>query len=75
MLEAAEERSPATACGFFHVPYLPGQVAEALAQRGERRTGGVDARADSPSMELSLCVRAVEIAIAETVRASSAARV
>jgi pyroglutamyl-peptidase len=74
MLEAAEERSPTTVCGFFHVPYLPGQVAQALAQRSEGRSAA-DARADLSSMDLSLGVRAVELAIAEIVRAGRAALV
>lgn len=65
-LEAAEVRSPPFVCGFIHVPYMHEQVAQMLLRiRSEgRRTP--DQRVDLPSMALSTSLRAIEIAITET---------
>jgi pyroglutamyl-peptidase len=65
-LEATEGRAPRTVCGFIHVPYLPEQVAQALAQRRNQRAFGVE-KCEWPSMDLSMLVRAAEIAVRETV--------
>jgi pyroglutamyl-peptidase len=66
LLEAAEHRSPSPPCGFIHVPYLPEQVAERLAEVRARGQTGIDQRSDLPSMDLSKGLRAVEIAIEQT---------
>jgi pyroglutamyl-peptidase len=61
-----ERTSPATVGGFIHVPYMPEQVALMLAEtKGERRLE-LHQRSDLASMELSVQVRAVSIAIATT---------
>jgi pyroglutamyl-peptidase len=61
-LHALEQRALPCPCGFIHVPYTPEQVATMLRTgHGERR--------DLASMDLSRMIRAIEIAIAETVRA------
>jgi pyroglutamyl-peptidase len=67
-LEAAEERRPRTVCGFIHVPYLPGQVAEALAHRLKMRSMTSE-KCDWPSMELPTAIRAAEIAVRQTIQA------
>ena len=67
ILEAAEHMKPSPRCGFIHVPYLPEQVAERLAQVRAEGQQGIDQRTDLPSMDLSKSLRAVEIAIEETV--------
>jgi pyroglutamyl-peptidase len=67
-LEAAEGRLARTVCGFIHVPCLPEQIAQALAQR--RRTGAIGAdKCEWPSMDHSMLVRAAEIAVRETILA------
>jgi pyroglutamyl-peptidase len=65
-LEAADRCPPAPACGFIHLPYLPQQVAEHMASVRRQGRGKTEQRADLPSMDLSTGVRAVEIAIRET---------
>jgi pyroglutamyl-peptidase len=67
VLEAAEHMLPSPRCGFIHVPYLPEQVAERLAQVRAEGQQGIDQRTDLPSMDLAKSLRAVEIAIEETV--------
>jgi pyroglutamyl-peptidase len=72
MLGAADaaENTPA-ACGFIHLPYLPAQVAEQLQQL--RRKGELEfhQRSDFASMDLATSIRAVEIAVATSIRASA----
>jgi pyroglutamyl-peptidase len=65
-LEAAEHRTPSPSCGFIHVPYLPEQVAERLAEIRAQGQKGIDQRTDLPSMDLSKSLRAVEIALEQT---------
>jgi pyroglutamyl-peptidase len=65
-LEATEGHSPRTVCGFIHVPYLPEQVAQALVARRTSRFIPPE-KCEWPSMELSMVVRAAEIAVRETV--------
>jgi pyroglutamyl-peptidase len=64
-LEATEGHFPRTICGFIHVPYLPEQVAQALAQRKKSGLAGVE-KCEWPSMDLSTLVQAAEIAVRET---------
>ena len=64
-LEATEGRFPRTICGLIHVPYLPGQVARALARRKKPGLAGVE-KCEWPSMDLSTLVDAAEIAARET---------
>ena len=66
----AAENAPA-ACGFIHLPYLPAQVAEQLQQL--RRKGELEfhQRSDFASMDLATSIRAVEIAVATSIRASA----
>lgn len=66
-LEAAETHSPPFVCGFIHVPYMPEQVAQSLQRIRVEGRSEVDQRVDLPSMALSTSVRAIEIAITETV--------
>jgi pyroglutamyl-peptidase len=73
-LEAAEHRSPSPLCGFIHVPYLPEQVAERLAEVRAQGRKGIDHRTDLPSMDLSKSLRAVEIAIEQTARMTTVTR-
>jgi pyroglutamyl-peptidase len=68
LLEAAEHRSPIPRCGFIHVPYLPEQVAERLAEVRAKGQRGIDQQTDLPSMDLSKSLKAVEIAIEQTAR-------
>lgn len=68
-LEAIERNSPGIPCGFIHVPYTPGQVAALLADIRSGKKLEQHQRADIASMDLSITVRAVEIAIAATVKA------
>ena len=67
---AAAENTPA-ACGFIHLPYLPAQVAEQLQQL--RRKGELEfhQRSDFASMDLATSIRAIEIAVATSIRASA----
>jgi len=72
LLAAADtaENTPA-ACGFIHLPYLPAQVAEQLQQL--RRKGELEfhQRSDFASMDLATSIRAIEIAVATSIRASA----
>jgi pyroglutamyl-peptidase len=72
LLAAADtaENTPA-ACGFIHLPYLPAQVAEQLQQL--RRKGELEfhQRSDFASMDLATGIRAIEIAVATSIRASA----
>ena len=72
MLGAADaaENTPAV-CGFIHLPYLPAQVAEQLQQL--RRKGELEfhQRSDFASMDLATSIRAIEIAVATSIRASA----
>lgn len=72
LLEIAESRKTRMPCGFIHVPYMPEQVAGLLAETRSQARMEIHQRADLPSMELARSVRAVEIAIVETVRAAKA---
>jgi len=61
------ERSTTTAVGgFIHVPYMPEQVALMLAEPKRERPLELHQRSDLASMELSVQVRAVSIAVATT---------
>jgi pyroglutamyl-peptidase len=72
LLAAADtaETTPA-ACGFIHLPYLPAQVADQLQQL--RRKGELEfhQRSDFASMDLATSIRAIEIAVATSIRASA----
>jgi pyroglutamyl-peptidase len=67
-LSAAESAPERIACGFIHVPYLPSQVAELLRRIKDERVLELHQRADTASMELATCVRAVELAITVAMR-------
>lgn len=69
LMRILEARSPKTLGGFIHVPYLPEQVAGLLAEMRRERRLELHQRADLASMELSILVRAVSIAIATSVSA------
>ena len=62
-LHAAASRSVPPLCGFMHLPYLPGQVAELMAETRRERRLELHQRADLASMDLSLAIRAAEIAL------------
>jgi pyroglutamyl-peptidase len=67
ILGAAERLTPAPAAGFIHVPYLPEQVADLIAEVRDGHGLELHQRADLPSMALETMVRAVTIAIEQTV--------
>jgi len=67
-LATLEQKARHIPCGFIHVPYTPEQVATLLK---EIRTGKMleqHQRSDLASMDLPCTIRAIEIAIATTVR-------
>lgn len=66
-LGAVNKVEPNVPCGFIHLPYLPAQVAEIVANLKSERTMELHQRADLASMALETTVRAVRIAIETTV--------
>jgi pyroglutamyl-peptidase len=66
LMRLIERSSPAAVGGFIHVPYMPEQVALMLAENKHERRLELHQRSDLASMELSVQVRAVSIAIATT---------
>jgi pyroglutamyl-peptidase len=66
LMRLIERPSRAAVGGFIHVPYMPEQVALLLAETKRERRLELHQRSDLASMELSVQVRAVSIAIATT---------
>jgi pyroglutamyl-peptidase len=66
MLSFAQSMRTAPLTGFIHVPYLPEQIVELLVATETDRQLELHQRADTASMDLSMMIRAVEIAIATT---------
>lgn len=66
LLQKRGWRSP---CGFIHLPYLPRQVADVLAEMNRKRTNDLVRREHLPSMDLVTQIRAVELALEETLTA------
>jgi pyroglutamyl-peptidase len=64
LMSIIQNRSPAIVGGFIHVPYMPEQVALMLADTRHERRLELHQRSDLASMELSVQIRAVSIAIA-----------
>ena len=71
-LKAAEGVRRPPLCGFIHVPYMPEQVAEMLAQRRQEARLELHQRADLASMGLETMTRAVQIAAEVAIRAADA---
>lgn len=65
-LEILQKRGARIPCGFVHLPYLPEQVAQMLAEMRKEQKMELHQRADLASMELSTMIRAIEICL-ETV--------
>src|SRR6266852_6211801 len=66
LVRLLEERFPAALGGFIHLPYLPEQVAQLLADGKRDRRLELNQRSDVASMDLATQTRAVRIALAET---------
>jgi pyroglutamyl-peptidase len=66
LMRIIERSSPAAVGGFIHVPYIPEQVALMLTDTRRERRLELHQRSDLASMELSVQIRAVSIAIATT---------
>lgn len=71
-LDHCARGSLATRAGFMHLPYLPEQVAGLLDDLAEGAQLELHQRADLASMSAELMIRAVRIAIAETVAEAAA---
>jgi len=69
LIRILEKRLPAALGGFIHLPYLPEQVAQLLDDGKRDRRLEIGQRADLASMDLVTQIRAVTIAMTETVRA------
>ncbi len=69
LMRILDERFPAALGGFIHLPYLPEQVAQLLADGKHDRRLELNQRSDLASMDLATQVRAVTIAMSETVGA------
>ena len=67
LLRILEERFPAALGGFIHLPYLPEQVAQLLADGKRNRRLELAQRSDTASMDLATQLRAVRIAMGEAV--------
>ena len=72
LMRLLEERLPATLGGFIHLPYLPEQVAQLLADGKRDPRLEIAQRSDFASMDLATQLRAVRIAIGEAVGALAA---
>lgn len=68
---AAAADNPAAAIGFIHLPYSPAQVAEQLRQLRQKGELEFHQRSDFASMDLGTSIRAVETALATSIRASA----
>ena len=65
-LDAIEQRGGGVPCGFIHLPYMPEQVAEMIAETQADRSIERQRRTDVASMSLDLMVDAVRIALEVT---------
>jgi pyroglutamyl-peptidase len=65
-LAALEQRDRAAPCGFVHLPYLPEQVADMIAEMQAARSIERQRRPEIPSMSLELMVEAVRLALEVT---------
>jgi pyroglutamyl-peptidase len=65
-LGALEQRGKAVPCGFLHLPYLPEQVANLIAEVQAERTIERHRRTDLPSMSLDTMGEAARIALEVT---------
>ena len=65
-LAALEQRDRAAPCGFVHLPYLPEQVADMIAEMQAARSVERQRRPEIPSMSLELMVEAVRLALEVT---------
>jgi pyroglutamyl-peptidase len=63
-LRAAASRPHPPLSGFLHLPYLPSQVAELMAEARRERRLELHQRMDLASMDIGLTIRAVETTIA-----------
>ncbi|UCD81206.1 MAG: hypothetical protein JSW26_07205 [Desulfobacterales bacterium] len=66
-LQTINKHGYKTLCGFVHLPYLPRQVAELVADLKKERQSELHQRADLASMSLGTMTRAVEICVQTTV--------
>src|SRR5262249_53315110 len=62
-LHGLEARNRGVPCGFIHLPYLPGQVAQLLTRNRAERRLELEQRADLASMDLDVMVKAVRLAL------------
>ena len=69
-LHVLEHKAHPCPCGFIHLPYTPEQAATMLDSSRSGQTNEPDRGHAVASMDLSRMVRAVEIAIAATLRAT-----
>jgi pyroglutamyl-peptidase len=63
LIRILEERFPASLGGFIHLPYLPEQVAQLLAEGKREKRIELAQRSDIASMDLATQIRAVTIAM------------
>ena len=67
LIRILEERFPASLGGFIHLPYLPEQVAQLLAEGKREKRIELAQRSDIASMDLATQLRAVTIAMRQAV--------
>lgn len=68
MLDYLAAHAPRVPAGFIHIPYFPEQVATMIVDLRNKAVLEFHQRADMASMEQSRIIRAVELAIAVTVK-------
>jgi pyroglutamyl-peptidase len=66
VLGMLRERKWDAPAGFIHLPYLPRQVADVLAEMNRKRSNELVKREHLPSMDLGTQARAVELALEES---------
>lgn len=69
-LAAAEPLDPPPPTGFIHVPYMPSQVAEMIANVRDEHALEQHQRADFGSMALETMIQALEISVETTLAAA-----
>ena len=69
LIRVLEERFPTALGGFIHLPYLPEQVAHLLVDGKRDRRLELAQRSDTASMDLATQIRAVRIAMTQSVEA------